>query len=361
MAIAESLVWEYESPDLDSLSIRGLRLATEQVEPDGEPAQVINLHPEFRGTAQGDYYPADEKSQEKAASDELPLGTAQIPAWRALMEQAGKSELLTHSEEISLAKKIKSGDPQAKKEMIFANLGLVASIAKLYAHKHEMNDLIQAGCEGLIAATEKFDPDLGNRFSTFASKLIRNAIIKCVCDETRTVRLPAHMHQKRKVVRKQETIFTNSNERIPTQKDNGAIAAASRLHTFQVENLIKAFNDPVSLESPIGRGQHQISDLTLQDTIPTGDEWTNPESRLQKGIAKSWLKLLIKELDETERFLVGGSFGFHGEEKITLKELGVQLGISPAMASSALASALQKMHDKADKAGVSFDMLMSGK
>lgn len=356
MAIQESLAWEVETPDLATLSINGLRLVVDLIERDEEIAEVIHLHPvsepeleTSRTVDADDLYEADK----------LPLGTASLSPWKALLKNADEFPSLDASAEKRLAQAIESGDNQAKQELTLSNLRLVASIAKPFAAKYDMNDLVQAGCEGLLRASDNFSWQKNNKFSTYATDCIRNAILDYTYYETRVVRIPAHMHKKVKKVRVEEIVLTNKNGRMLAQKDDSSVAEAVGLSESQLQDVRRAFDDPISLQAPAGKKQLDPSDLVLQDLIQNNDPGTQPETTVLAKDSTATLRQLMGELDKTEAFLIKGKFGFYGDKEITIKSLSEQLGISPNTAGLIADAATQKMRDKAEQLGISFDMLIS--
>ncbi len=179
----------------------------------------------------------------------------------------GQGELLTHPEEIDLSKRAKVGDKKARQKLIEKNLRLVVSVAKKYrGYGLPFEDLIQEGNVGLIRAVEKYDPDRGYRFATYATWWIRQAVGRAVADKSRTIRIPVHKTQKiRKMARTYNELSTEMG-REPTDKE---VAERLKWSLDEVHTVKNILPDAMSLNKPLGSAEDasEVGDL-MEDVQP---------------------------------------------------------------------------------------------
>ena len=201
----------------------------------------------------------------------VPEGVGTEDPVRMYLKEIGKVPLLTPDEEIELAKRMELGDEEAKKTLAEANLRLVVSIAKRYVGRGmQFLDLIQEGNLGLIKAVEKFDYRKGYKFSTYATWWIRQAITRAIADQARTIRIPVHMVETiNRLVRTQRQLL-QSLGREPSPEE---IAKEMDLPVDRVREIMKISQDPVSLETPIGKRKTAIWEI-LSKTIMWRFRWT---------------------------------------------------------------------------------------
>ena len=234
----------------------------------------------------------------------------------------GQGDLLTHEEEIDLSKRAKEGDSRARKRLIEKNLRLVVSVAKRYrGYGWPFEDLIQEGNIGLMKAVEKFDPDRGYRFSTYATWWIRQAVQRAVADKGRTIRVPVHMTEKIRKVSRAISELAVEFEREPTEVE---IARRLGWDPEEVRLTMSAMPDATSLDQPVSS---EDTASELGDFIE--DEYTSdtPDT-VMREMETAHLKEAIERLPERARYVLVRRYGLDDREPATLAELGDELEIS---------------------------------
>src|SRR5688572_3108097 len=241
-----------------------------------------------------------------------------IPGYFARID---KGNLLTHREEIDLSKGAKAGDDRARKKLVEKNLRLVVSVAKRYRGMGlPFEDLIQEGNIGLMRAVEKFDPEKGWRFSTYATWWIRQAVQRAVVDKGRAIRVPVHMSEKVRKVARATGQLSNEHWRDPTEEE---IAAHLGWELEEVQSALRVTTDVTSLNRRIGAdGTSEIGDL-VEDTRNSD----TPESVVQEMETEE-LGAAIGRLPERHRRVLVRRYGLDGRKRATLAELSEELGIS---------------------------------
>ena len=238
------------------------------------------------------------------------------------MARIRQGELLSHQEEIILSRQAQIGDDRSRQELIERNLRLVVSVAKKYQYQGlPFEDLIQEGNIGLMAAVDKFDPDKGYRFSTYATWWIRQAVQRSVVNTGRAVRLPNHVSEKLRKVRRAQGELTNELGREPTREE---ISTHLDWEPGEVLFVLSAPKETTSLNKPLGveKGEVEIGDHIEDDRAPDEAD----AARLEEEI----LGLLgaMEDLPETSRYVLIRRYGLDTSKKSTLKELGEELGVS---------------------------------
>jgi RNA polymerase primary sigma factor len=236
------------------------------------------------------------------------------------LRQARVHPLLTATEEIELAKRTERGDLEAKERMINSNLRLVVAQARRYqGHGLAMDDLVQEGMFGLIRAVEKFDWRKGFKFSTYGTLWIRQAIQRGLQNHGRTIRVPVHVAQRQVKVRKLESELNTKLGREPTDEE---IAAVAELTVDEVIELRELSRGLTSLDQPVG----EDGETSLGDLMAT--ERPGPVEEVEESDRERRVNEIVAQLPEPERNVIRLRFGLAGDEPVTLKQAGSELGIS---------------------------------
>jgi RNA polymerase primary sigma factor len=241
---------------------------------------------------------------------------------RLYLREIGKIPLLTPEEELALAQKVKSGSKKAKDQMAEANMRLVVSIAKRYVGRGlDLLDLIQEGNTGLLRAVEKFDPDRGFKFSTYATWWIRQAITRAIADQARTIRIPVHMVETINKLLRTQRRLTQELNREPTNEE---IAAAMEMDVDKVEHIMKIKQDISSLDASV---RDDEEDSVLGDFIEDEDTKTPTESASEQ-LLKEQVKRILGTLTEREQKILKLRFGLEDGKSHTLEEVGQEFSVT---------------------------------
>ncbi len=248
---------------------------------------------------------------------ELPSSAGSLDLF---LNEIGRHPLLTAAEEVMLAKAIERGDREAKERMINSNLRLVVSIAKRYRGRGvPFGDLIQDGVIGLNRAVEKFDYRKGFKFSTYATWWIRQAVQRSVAGQSRTIRVPTHVHERRNKLRAAARKLEPSLGRPATHEE---LAEATGLALLHVDEALDVVEARVSLNRPVGsEGDGELADLFADDNAD------NPEDLAHEYLRGRAVRLALAELPELERRILELRYGLDGEPH-SLESIGAELGIS---------------------------------
>jgi RNA polymerase primary sigma factor len=273
--------------------------------------------------------------------DELDLTPSEAPmstdSLTLFMNAAGRYELLTAPQEIALAKRIERGDTAAKEHMINANLRLVVSIAKRYqGHGVQLGDLIQEGVIGLNRAVEKFDWRRGFKFSTYATWWIRQACQRAISNQSSTIRVPTHVHERRvKLARARQRLEAAGSTPTPEE-----LAHATGLELKHVEEALGAVEASVSLNQSVGSdGDGEFGDLFAD---PSAED---PVEEAGEALRRQAVRRALADLPERERRVLELRFGFEGEAA-SLDEIGRELGMSRERVRQVERAALVALEDR---------------
>ncbi len=239
-----------------------------------------------------------------------------VDSVKLYLAAAGETPLLTARQEIELAKKIESGDQEARELMIRSNLRLVVRIAKRYKYTHSLTflDLIQEGNLGLMNAVERYDYRVGCRFSTFATWWIRQAINRSISDQDRTIRLPVHMGE---AVRRVTQAVYHLEQEEGVQADTDKLAELLKLRKETVEMSLRIASHPISLETPLTNDETSVFGDFIEDCNSP-----SPEERAVSASMRNALDQQLAVLSERERNILELRFGFNRERTYTLEEVG---------------------------------------
>lgn len=239
-----------------------------------------------------------------------------VDSVKLYLAAAGEAPLLSAEQEIDLAKKIESGDQNAREQMIRSNLRLVVRIAKRYRYTHSLTflDLIQEGNLGLMTAVERYDYRVGCRFSTFATWWIRQAINRGISDQDRTIRLPVHMGE---AVRKVAQAVYQMEQKNGVVPDTNELAEALKLRKETVELSLQLAAHPISLETPLINDESSVFGDFIQDRHSVSPEDVAFSASMQKAIDQQ-----LASLSDRERNIIELRYGLKRERAYTLEEVG---------------------------------------
>lgn len=264
---------------------------------------------------------------------------AQDDPIRIYLREIGSIPLLTADQEIQLARQIHEGGPDsiiAKRKLVQGNLRLVVSIAKKYAGRGmQLLDLVQEGNLGLIRAAEKFDHERGYKFSTYATWWIRQAITRSIADQARTIRIPVHMIETINRLKKVTRELAQKKGSKPTDEE---IAQAMEITISKLRDIVKMAQEPVSLETPIGKEE----DSRLGDFIEDRDSQTPITNVTQELLRKDILEVM-SALSARERDVLRLRFGLDDGRQRTLEEVGQLFGVTRERIRQIEAKALRKL------------------
>lgn len=261
---------------------------------------------------------------------------------RLYLREIGKIPLLSPEEELELAHKVKEGDKDAKDKMAEANMRLVVSIAKRYSGRGlDFLDLIQEGNTGLLRAVEKFDPDKGFKFSTYATWWIRQAITRAIADQARTIRIPVHMVETINKLLRTQRRLTQELNREPTNEE---IASAMEMEVDKVEYVMKIKQDITSLDANI---RDDDDDSTLSDFIED-DEAVSPDEAAASQLLKEQVKDMLGVLTDREQKILKMRFGLEDGKSHTLEEVGQEFSVTRERIRQIEAKALSKLRKHKD-------------
>ena len=255
---------------------------------------------------------------------------------KAYLKEIGQVPLLSAEEEQTLARAARAGDADARRRLSEANLRLVVSVAKRYAGRGlPFLDLIQEGNLGLMKAAEKFEPDRGFKFSTYATWWIRQSITRAIADQGRTIRIPVHLVEHINRVRKTAGELLRKNGREPTAEE---IAVRVEMEPARVRELLQLSQEPVSLETPVGEEE----DAHLEDFI-RDDEAGIPVDEAGRQLLRRELLNVLKSLTPREERVIALRFGLEDGRARTLEELGQEFHVTRERVRQIEAKALRKL------------------
>jgi RNA polymerase primary sigma factor len=261
---------------------------------------------------------------------------------RLYLREIGKIPLLNAEEELALAQRVVAGDQLAKDQMAEANMRLVVSIAKRYVGRGlDLLDLIQEGNTGLLRAVEKFDPDKGFKFSTYATWWIRQAITRAIADQARTIRIPVHMVETINKLLRTQRRLTQELNREPTNEE---IAKAMEIEVDKVEHIMKIKQDISSLDASI---RDDEEDSVLADFIEDEDT-VSPEESATGQLLKEQVKDMLGALTEREQKILKLRFGLEDGKSHTLEEVGQEFAVTRERIRQIEAKALAKLRKHRD-------------
>jgi RNA polymerase primary sigma factor len=284
---------------------------------------------------------AASEEKDSGAYTSIGFGSGEDDSVRVYLKEIARHKLLNGREEIELARALKRGDLLARRRLIQANLRLVVSIAKRYKnHGLSFQDLVQEGSLGLMRAVEKFDPEKGNKFSTYATWWIRQAVTRALANKSRTIRVPVHMNEVINKLRKSSRDFSQELGRVPTPDELSELSGLSK------EKVMLAFGSakvPLSLDSLCG----EESDSTLADLIEDS-EGTLPDEAAAAKLLHGHLRDVLAELTDREKEIIQLRYGLNSNRSFSLEELGRTLHMSREQVRQIELRAMQKLRRRCD-------------
>lgn len=294
--------------------------------------------------------PATAETKSSYSAGTIPEG--ELDATRLYLSEIGFSPLLSAEEEVYYARLSRKGDPAARRRMIESNLRLVVKIARRYMNRGlALLDLIEEGNLGLIRAVEKFDPEKGFRFSTYATWWIRQTIERALMNQTRTVRLPIHVVKEINIYLRAARKLAQQLDREPNPED---VAQMLDRPIEEVKRMLGLNERVTSVDTPAGYD----SDKSLLDMIP--DEHNlDPSLLLQNSDIQRHIDTWLSQLTDKQCAVVEHRFGLHGREVATLEEIGNELGVTRERVRQIQIEAIKRLRQILEREGFSVEALFS--
>ncbi|WP_461518514.1 RNA polymerase sigma factor RpoS [Porticoccus sp.] len=261
------------------------------------------------------------------------------------LKEIGYAPLLTAEEEVFFARKIQKGDEAARKRMIESNLRLVVKIARRYVNRGlSLLDLIEEGNLGLMRAVEKFDPELGYRFSTYATWWIRQSVERALMNQTRTIRLPIHVVKELNIYLKASRRLAQELDHDPTAEE---IALSLDKTVSEVSRMLRLNERVSSVDVPMGKDGDRMLVDTLADEHPN-----DPEELVEDADMNAAVEDWLSELTDKQQEVIARRFGLHGHDVATLEEVGREIGLTRERVRQIQVEALRRLRAILKKQGL---------
>ena len=291
---------------------------------------------------------APDNGDKKYVAGDVP--DSQLDATRLYLNEIGFSKLLTAEEEVYYSRLAQKGDAAARRRMIECNLRLVVKIARRYMNRGlALLDLIEEGNLGLIRAVEKFDPERGFRFSTYATWWIRQTIERAIMNQTRTIRLPIHVVKEINVYLRAARQLTQKLDHEPTAEE---IADLLDRPIDEVKRMLGLNERVTSVDTPYGKD----ADKPLLDTI-ADENAKDPTEHIQADDLSGHLDDWLSKLNDKQREVVERRFGLHGYENSTLEQVANELGVTRERVRQIQMDALKRLRGILEQDGFSIDTI----
>ena len=293
-----------------------------------------------------------EKKAEKEAKEQYDRPQRVDPT-QIYLSEIGFSPLLTPEEEVYYGRLVQQGEAAARRKMIESNLRLVVKIARRYYNRGmEFSDLIEEGNLGLLRAVEKFDPERGFRFSTYATWWIRQTIERAIMNQTRTIRLPIHVVRELNHYLNKIREFTKKNDRDPNYHE---IAQAMHKSIDEVKDMMELNEHMISLDIQIGKDNDNTGKSLVEALADKDAE--DPADILAEERTGDKLQDCLSELTDKQREVLSRRFGLLGYERQTLEEVGEAIGLTRERVRQIQMSALRSLRIIIEKRGLGSDVL----
>ncbi|EOD80607.1 RNA polymerase sigma factor RpoS [Grimontia indica] len=294
----------------------------------------------------------DEVAEEVEESVSFAASSKALDATQLYLSEIGYSPLLTAEEEVLYARRALRGDEAARKRMIESNLRLVVKISRRYSNRGlALLDLVEEGNLGLIRAVEKFDPERGFRFSTYATWWIRQTIERAIMNQTRTIRLPIHVVKELNVYLRTARELAQKLDHEPTAED---IALQLDKPVEDVNRMLRLNERISSVDNPIGGD----SEKALLDIIPDEKEG-GPENTTQDDDMKKSIVHWLQELNPKQREVLARRFGLLGHEASTLEDVGREIGLTRERVRQIQVEGLRRLRDMLTHQGLNIESLFN--
>ena len=286
----------------------------------------------------------------KKRSSRADASDSQMDATRLYLNEIGISKLLTAEEEVTLSRLAQKGDKAARARMIESNLRLVVKIARRYMNRGlALLDLIEEGNLGLIRAVEKFDPERGFRFSTYATWWIRQTIERAIMNQTRTIRLPIHVVKEINVYLRATRELSQRLDHEPTSEE---VAELLDKPISEVKRMLGLNERVASVDTPYGKD----ADKPLLDTI-ADEHAMDPSVDIQNRGLNANIDAWLGKLNDKQREVVERRFGLHGYENSTLEQVANELGVTRERVRQIQMDALRRLREILEREGFSVDAI----
>ncbi|MCF1427466.1 MAG: RNA polymerase sigma factor RpoS [Shewanella sp.] len=291
--------------------------------------------------------PVQEAELEQQAQEELHKN---LDATQLYLSGIGFSPLLSAEEEVYFSRKALKGCEKSRNRMIESNLRLVVKIARRYNNRGlALLDLIEEGNLGLIRAVEKFDPERGFRFSTYATWWIRQTIERAIMNQTRTIRLPIHVVKELNVYLRTARELAHKLDHEPTAEE---IAEKLNIDSAEVSRMLKLNEKISSVDTPLGGD----NDKALLDVLPD-DESVDPDFKVQDEDISDSIVRWLNELNTKQREVLARRFGLLGYEPSTLEDVGAEIGLTRERVRQIQVEALKRLRELLSSQGLSVETL----
>ncbi|MGL0930498.1 RNA polymerase sigma factor RpoS [Vibrio vulnificus] len=282
--------------------------------------------------------------------EEFDASNKSLDATQLYLGEIGFSPLLTAEEEVLYARRALRGDEAARKRMIESNLRLVVKISRRYSNRGlALLDLIEEGNLGLIRAVEKFDPERGFRFSTYATWWIRQTIERALMNQTRTIRLPIHVVKELNIYLRTARELSQKLDHEPTAEE---IAAQLEIPVDDVSKMLRLNERISSVDTPIGGD----GEKALLDIIPDANN-SDPEVSTQDEDMRVSLIHWLEELNSKQKEVLARRFGLLGYEPSTLEEVGQEIGLTRERVRQIQVEGLRRLREVLIKQGLNMENL----
>lgn len=340
-AVASHLKEEDEDISLDTLSLDAHAQADEDY-PEEFIFEALDEEVEVEES--------EEDALKASAGRRFHLSAKALDATQMYLSEIGFSPLLSAEEEIYYARLALKGDVNARRRMIESNLRLVVKIARRYINRGlALLDLIEEGNLGLIRGVEKFDPERGFRFSTYATWWIRQTIERAIMNQTRTIRLPIHVVKELNVYLRAARVLTQKLDHAPSAEE---IAEMLDKPVEDVKRMLSLDEKITSVDVPIGKD----SDKNLLETLADPNN-IDPAAMLLDDNLRENIEIWLQQLPEKQSQVLAYRFGLQGQEKATLEEVGRKIGLTRERVRQIQVEALRALRDIMEENGLSGKMI----